>query len=352
MQKSKNIFLRLIPVWTAIVTFGLTEIAAIHPTTVETVYSRSTYPVISSLLSKVSSIFPFSLDDLFYIFLIAGFFTLTVSLFFRKTGFKKQILITLNSLSVVYILFYCLWGFNYFRENLNERLHIPEQKASTENFRTALDTLINSTNKYYIDSFSITKDEINISIENSYKELSGFLNINYPQGVRPPKHITFSRLFAKATISGYFGPFFNEIHINKYLLPVEYPWTLTHEKAHQFGVTSEAEANFYAWIVCNNSDNKQIKYAGNLNLLFYFLYEARKLPDYKNIVSKLNEGVKRDITKIIDHWAVLRNKNIEKVAEKANDTYLKTNKVEKGIEDYDGVVKFVTEYLTMNNTAK
>ncbi|MBT6004138.1 MAG: hypothetical protein HOG79_00345, partial [Prolixibacteraceae bacterium] len=32
-----------------------------------------------------------------------------------------------------------------------------------------------------------------------------------------------------------------------------------------------------------------------------------------------------------------------KVASKVNDTYLKTNKIEKGIEDYYGVVKHVMD---------
>ena len=338
------------PVLLAIFTFGLAEMAANSPATTETIYSKGVYPFIAPVLSRISTVFPFSLDDLFYIFLILGFSTLTVFFILRKTGIKRYLLILLNTLSVVYILFYWLWGFNYFREHLNTRLNIPEQKASTEKFRSALDILINSVNANYVDTFSLKKNDINSLIEESYKDLSHFLDIGYPQGVRRPKNITFSKLFAKATISGYFGPFFNEIHINKYLLPVEYPWTLAHEKSHQFGITSEAEANFYAWLVCNNSSDKQIRYAGNLNLLFYFLYDASKLSDYPDIVNSLDDGVRNDIKKIIAHWSTLRNRHIEKVAEKANDTYLKTNKVEKGIDDYDGVVKFVTEYLSMKNS--
>ncbi len=349
MQKYRSILRSLIPVLLAISTFGLTEMAANHPETTEDIYSKGVYPFVASVLSRVSAVFPFSLDDLLYIFLILGFLTLTVLLFLRKATIKRYFLLLVNILSVVYILFYWLWGFNYFREHLNSRLDIPEQKASTEKFRSALDILINSANTNHVDTFSLKKDEINSLIEDSYKDMSHFLEIDYPQGVRRPKNITFSKLFAKATISGYFGPFFNEIHINKYLLPVEYPWTLAHEKSHQFGITSEAEANFYAWLVCNNSSNKQIRYAGNLNLLFYFLYDARKLNDYQDIVNSLDESVRNDIKKIIAHWSTLRNRHIEKVAEKANDTYLKTNKVEKGIDDYDGVVRFVTEFLSMQN---
>ncbi len=346
MQKNKSTFRKLLPVWFAILTFGLTELAAAFPAMTEKIYSEKIYVVIASLLSRLSSVFPFSLDDIFYISLIAGFLVLTGILTFRKIKTERYFLFLFNSLALVYSLFYWLWGFNYFREHLNERLNITEQKASTEKFRAALDYLINSTNSNYQDSFNLSESKIDSLIEDGYKDRSSFLGIDYPQGTRRPKTITFSKLFASAGISGYFGPFFNEIHINKYLLPVELPWTMAHEKSHQFGITSEAEANFYAWFVCNSSSSKQIRYAGNLNVLFYFLYDARKLSDYRSVLTKLDKGVREDMDEIIDHWAKMRNKSMERAASKANDTYLKTNKVEKGIDDYDGVVKYVTDYLT------
>ena len=347
MQKNKSTYRRLLPVWFAVLTFIFTELAAAFPAMTEKIYSEKIYIVIASVLSRISSVFPFSLDDIFYLFLIAGFFVLTGLLIFRKIKVKKYFLVLLNSLALVYTLFYWLWGFNYFREHLNERLQIPEQSASTEKFRAALDHLIKSANSYYPDTFKIRRHEIDSLIEDGYRELSSFLDIDYPQGIRRPKNITFSKMFASAGISGYFGPFFNEIHLNKYLLPVELPWTMAHEKSHQFGITSEAEANFYAWFVCNSSSSKQVRYAGNLNVLFYFLYDARKLSDYRFVLAKLDKGVREDMDKIIDHWAGMRNESMERAASKANDTYLKTNKVEKGIDDYDGVVKYVTEYLTL-----
>ena len=341
----KRSYRSYLPLLSAVLTFALTELAAAFPASTEKIYSRGLYPVIASILSPASNLLPFSVDDIFYISLILAFLIFSTLVIFRKVGLKKYTIGLINTIAIVYTSFYWLWGFNYFREDLNKRLDLTEQKVSEENFRNALDLIISSANNNKVDTFSLDKKEINDRIENSYKKLSTFLKIKYPQGERRPKNITFSDLFAKATISGYFGPFFNEVHINKYLLPVEYPWTLAHEKAHQFGITSEAEANFYAWLTCSNSADKQIKYAGSLNLLFYFLYEAKKLPDYSEIVSKLDKGVKNDITRIVEHWSGLRDENIEKVAEKANDTYLKTNKIEKGIEDYDGVVKFVTDYI-------
>jgi hypothetical protein len=40
----------------------------------------------------------------------------------------------------------------------------------------------------------------------------------------------------------------------------------------------------------------------------------------------------------------LRNEKVDRVASKVNDTYLKSNKVDKGIKDYTGVVKHVMNF--------
>ena len=87
-----------------------------------------------------------------------------------------------------------------------------------------------------------------------------------------------------------------------------------------------------------------MQYSGNLALLRYFINQGFRLEDYSEIVKKIDERVREDYRKIREHWMSLRNEKVDKVATKVNDTYLKTNRVEKGIEDYQGVVKFVMDF--------
>ncbi|MBN1820828.1 MAG: DUF3810 family protein, partial [Prolixibacteraceae bacterium] len=165
-----------------------------------------------------------------------------------------------------------------------------------------------------------------------------------PMGKRRAKKITFSRFFASASISGYYGPFFNEVHVNKFLLPAEYPVILAHEKAHQFGITSEAEANFYAWLICSQSNSEELKYSAELYILRYFFSQGRNLENYRDFVGLLDLWVKDDLIKIENHWMELRNEKVDKAAGKINNAYLKSNNVEKGIQDYTGVVKFIIDF--------
>ena len=343
MQRIKPGKWLILPV-TAIFVFGLTQLAYQFPAITERVYSRGIYPVIASVFSYFSMFFPFSLDDAFYALLVASLLVLIVLVVLRKIRFLTAGKIILNVLAAVFILFYFLWGFNYFRSDIYSRLGLKHRKADTKEFVTQLRKLVENTNKSWCSFDDWNPEKVDARIEASYKNLAPALKLKYPMGKRKAKPITVSKFFAQAGISGYYGPFFTEVHVNERILPIEYPFVLAHEKAHQFGITNEAEANFYAWLVCTKSKSKQLQYAANLHVLQYFLYQGYKLDDYDAIIARLDKRVKKDLQKIREHWMSMRNEKIDEAASKVNDFYLKTNKIKEGVKEYSGVVKFVMDY--------
>jgi hypothetical protein len=314
------------------------------PLIAEHYYSQKIYPLLATLISSLSKWIPFSLDDLFYFLLIITGILLVVLLIVRKLSIKTAGLIVLNVLAVVYVSFYLLWGFNYFRADLNTRLDLKSGINDGEEFMTVFSNLVMETNNSYSTFDDFDEEEIARLIEDSYKHFAPVLKLRYPGGSRRAKAITMSGFFAQAGISGYFGPFFNEVHLNSKLLPVEYPFVLAHEKAHQFGITGESEANFYAWLVCTGSDSGQLRYSANLIALRYFMYYGYGQEEYREIISILDGRVVEDIRKVQHHWNQLRNEKVENVAAKVNDAYLKTNQVEKGIRDYTGIVKHIMDF--------
>ncbi|HKJ78456.1 MAG TPA: DUF3810 domain-containing protein [Prolixibacteraceae bacterium] len=328
----------------ALVTFGLTEVLAANPAFTEKFYSRGIYPYIADVFSQVSAVLPFSLDDIFYVLLLLFAFIVTGLLIFKKVTLKFAGKFVLNVVASVYILFYFLWGFNYYRLGLNQRLDLVTQHPDEQKFLAVFEEIVEQVNNSYVLYDDLNKESIDSLIEQSYKQLAPILQLDYPAGKRIAKDITFSRFFAQSGISGYYGPFFSEVHINSYNLPVEFPFVLAHEKAHQFGVTGEAEANFFAWLVCSASSSKKLNYSANLVAIRYFAYQGYQLENYPEVIGKLEEPVKQDLIRIREHWAQLRNEKIERVASKVNDSYLKTNKVEKGIDDYHGVVKYIMDF--------
>lgn len=335
-----------LPIWLALATFVLTELFSRHPQVTEAFYSQTLYPVIAYLLSFVSKWGSFSLDDIFYLLLAIFLLTIFLLTIFRKIKLGRFFLTLFQTLSICYVLFYWFWGFNYYRSGINERLQIAKSKPDTVQFVRVLENLIAQTNKSYCSFDSITKPEISVLVETSYQNNSSFLKLNYPQGKRVPKPITLSNFFAKASIAGYYGPFFSEVHLNDSLLMIEYPQVLAHESAHQFGITSEAEANFYSWLVCTRSNSKYLRYSANISMINYFLSQGRRLHNFADLVHQIDKPVIDDIRKVQKHWENMRNERIDKAAGKVNDVYLKTNKIEKGIEDYFGVVQFVMDFET------
>jgi hypothetical protein len=335
-----------LPIWLALATFGLTELFSRHPGVTETVYSQTFYPIVAFLLSFVNKWVSFSLDDAFYGLLALFLVVLVILVIFRKIQFGRFLLMVIQTLAVCYVLFYWFWGFNYYRTGINERLSIAKSKPDTVQFVKVFEKLIAKTNASYCTYENVSFSTIDSLVEASYKKNASFLKVKYPQGNRRPKPVTLSNFFAKASIAGYYGPFFSEVHLNDSLLMIEYPQVLAHEFAHQFGITSEAEANFYGWLVCAQSDSKHLQYSANISMVNYFLSQSKHLHNFRELIRQIDKPVIDDIRKVQKHWENMRNEKIDNAAGKVNDVYLKTNKIEKGIEDYFGVVQFVMDFET------
>lgn len=338
--------LKALPLWLALATYGLTELFARHTAVTETIYSQTLYPLVAFLLSFLSKWVSFSMDDAFYVLLVVFLIVLLILLAIRKIKPGRFLLLILQTLAICYVLFYWFWGFNYFRSRINDRLQIAKSKPDTVAFVKVFENLIAQANESYCTCENTSHATIDSLVEASYKKNATFLKLKYPQGNRRPKSITLSSFFAKASIAGYYGPFFSEVHLNDSLMMIEYPQVLAHECAHQFGITSEAEANFYGWLVCIQSESQPLRYSGNISMVSYFLSQAKHLHNFRDLVHQIHQPVLEDIRKVQDHWEKMRNEQIDKVAGKVNDVYLKTNKIEKGIEDYFGVIQFVMDYST------
>ena len=340
----RKIILITWPLLLAMLVFLGVRVAIGNSSFVESTYSERIYPIVAATFSFLSHFFPFSLWDIFWVSTILAIIAALILVIFKKIKFGLYLLRVIQLVALLYSFFYISWGYNYFRPKIEKRLNWEIQPADEKLFLSVLDTLINQTNHNYI---SFTPDgyaEFNTLIEKSYLKNASELDISYPNGTRRPKTMIFSSFFAKVGVSGYFGPFFNEIHLNSYNLPMDYPFVLAHEKAHQFGFTSESEANLVAFVICTKSEDQRVRYSGYQSLLLYFLRDASRMKDYKEFISKIDTVVINDFHIRQKYYQGLENKKLSKVQTKANDIYLKANKVDKGVKNYNQVVSLVTAW--------
>lgn len=333
-------------VFLALTTFILLliPILARHPQSVETTYTRHFYFGLTGLLSTASSALPFSLSEIsLYAFAISLVVILTHTLKQKlwKSGLKKITLLV----AIIISWFYLCWGYNYFRLPLDEQLGLTEQETEISGavFRENLLWCLNAANAHWRVMPHWSLRELDEKIEQSYHRVLLDLNLPMPPGKRRPKHLLVPAVLNYTLTSGIFGPFFHEIHLNSELLPVELPFVLAHEKAHQMGFAREAEANFLAALACFASTDSSVQYSGYFSLLGSFLARASAGADADSIHRLLRPEVRADFRVVRQRYQKYMG-TISDMSHATYDAYLRANKIQEGIQNYSGVVELIMRW--------
>jgi hypothetical protein len=332
------------PFLLAVITYLLVESGSKHPEWVDSYYSNSVYPVVATVLSAFSGLFPFSLWDTFWAAFVLFALLMLGGLFTRRIKPWTFLLRTAQLAALLYAFFYFAWGYNYFRSPIEKRVNWTHQLGKKDIFPQVLDSLVSNANASRVEIKLSDYPAIDSLIETSYRDHASTFRYNYPNGSRRVKTMLFTSFFAKSGVSGYFGPFFNEVHLNGELLPTEYPFVLAHEKAHQFGFSGEAEANFMAWYICNSSSDNRLKYSANIQVLQYFFADPSHHDDIVEYLKRFDKKAMADIMKQRKHWKELRNETLDKAQTSANNVYLKSNKIHDGVMNYNSVVRLTLEW--------
>ena len=318
-------------------------------------YAKSVFPTLASFFIFLNGYYPFSLSEIFLIaaaiFFLFKLYFLIRDIHLKKTTIGKVILgLSLNvviTASIVFFLFYALWGFNYFRISLNHKISFDKKKITKQNLKIYTEQFINKVNYFYnnkgnFDLLNISKS-INASMKEFIYKIDG-IYVSLPVYVKQPM---LSIIFDKMNVMGVINPLLIEAHCTSSLTSAEFPFVCAHEKSHTAGYANESEADFLAFFTCILSDNNYCKYSGYLMVLFKFLSQYRKnFPDdYKRLYNTLDKGVRDDIRIIIER--IKKNEGIlSKLSHKVYDKMLKFNKISEGTESYELVVKLIlaTDY--------
>jgi len=334
---------------TALAFFLLIQLLSRFPAFVDTYYSNGVYKYLNILVSNFSRQFRFSLSEfcLWFVLLI-GVPAYIGRIRKRRRRIGRLLLNLVTVLSILVMWFYIFWGINYFRLPLKEKLGLASIELSESALDTTFTDIIHNVNRlnrsYTIESV----EQINTIIDSAYQTV---LQDSILAAFQPPKTIkTFAAnwILNKTTTSGFFSPFFHEVHYNSDLLVFELPFVLAHEKAHIIGFTSEAEANFLAFLVCSHANSDLARYSAQFYVLGYFFNTVRNdSTKYRGYVNLLSDGVKMDLTAVRERWRSHRGR-VSAFSNKSYDLYLKANKVKAGIADYARVVDLIVRYYARN----
>lgn len=334
------------------------QLISFFPVLIEGYYSNGFYVYISNFLRVIVGFFSFSLGDLGYIlaivFLIIGCIKITKK---AKISWKNRLLKILSYLSVFYFFFHILWGLNYYRLPLFEKLKI-DKEYSNQDLLKFTKQLIEKTNSIHIqitknDSskvvFPYSQEQVFEMNLNGYQNLSKQIpsfNYEHPS----IKKSLFSLPLSYMGFSGYLNPFTNEAQVNYKIPMYNFPTTVTHEMAHQLGYASESEANFIGFLASINNQNIYFQYSGYNHALHYCLsnWRFRDEVQFKNLLKTVHPGIIKNYKESEDFWD-----NYESFVETGfhlfYDRFLKINQQKDGIEGYSRFVDLLVNYYKNKN---
>lgn len=312
------------------------------PEATENLYAQGVYPQVVRLFATLNRV-RFSWAE---VLLLAGL--VAAALFFRP----RKILLTVWCVGGVLLwAFLALWGFNYARPPLEERMGLTPSPAGPEVLLETGERVAVVTSKLFQDlgedsgptTLPLSFDELDRQIDQGYRELM-LPGDRIGTRTAPAKPLMSSTLFSYLGISGIFVPFTGEPSVNSLQPDVALPLVLAHEKAHQRGITREGEANFAAFLVCSRkSAPPYLRYAAYLFATQYLLGEASEhLPEDQVAAAwdRLGSGPLADVRAMREFWERYRGV-VSELSAHVNDGYLRTLRVPEGVESYGTVVRML-----------
>ncbi|MAP81437.1 MAG: amino acid permease [Aequorivita sp.] len=330
------------------------QILKYFPEFVEKYYSLGIYPYISKVARYIFGWVPFSVGDLFYLLIIL----LALRWLFKnakriKTDTLQFFVDILATVSVVYLMFHVLWGFNYYRLPLHKSLKLESDYTTQQ--------LVSTTQRFIEKSNSMHRklgyaDSVKIDLPYSQKEifektLNGYKNLEkeFPKLAISPRSLKKSGWSLGLTImgySGYLNPFSGEAQVNNLITTYKFPVVACHEEAHQIGFAAENEANFIASLATLHNDDPYIQYAGYIFTLRYLINEIARRDEakYFELLTTINPGILESYKEMRDFWKRYENP-LEDFSKIFWDNFLKANNQSRGIMSYDYMVALIVNYF-------
>jgi hypothetical protein len=319
----------------------------VSPSFIERWYATGIYPRIQNVMTTISNVIPFAVFDV----LTVGAAILVIGSLVRAVRRARQtrrfsiLLTTLGNIvfgaAVAYLIFLFVWGFNYRRMSMAERLVLEGGRPTADAARALGLQAIQQLNALYESAHASGdtapwRDE---SMRGAFDRAQRFLT-NAPTAVPGRlKPTIYGPYFRWTSVDGMVNPFALEVMANPDLLPIELPFVAAHEWAHLAGYADESEANFVGWLTCVQGDARA-KYSGWM-FLYWQLAGEVSADDRVLLARMLESGPRRDIDDIAERLRRGRWPLLQQSSWKVYDQYLKANRVEAGVRSYSLVVTLI-----------
>jgi hypothetical protein len=322
-------------------------LAPVPPALVERAYSTSLYLRLQRVVTSTSNLVPFALFDALIIVTLAAWLIAIGVDRVRHHRAWTRILGRLLLRTVVwaagfYLVFLLVWGLNYRRVPLADKLQFDPHLISSDaamSLATAaagqLNALHDRAHEMHWPQLPAVDPSLGASLDRTEREL-GATATAVPGR---PKVTLLDPYFRRAGVEGMTDPYFLETMVQSDVLPFERSFILAHEWAHLAGFADESEANFVGWLTCVRASIPD-RYSGWL-FLYGELAGAVRPHDRGELSARLAPGPLADIQAISNRLQRQLNPTVAVAGWRVYDRFLKANRVEAGTASYANVVRLV-----------
>jgi hypothetical protein len=353
--------------------FGLFQLFSIAPGLIDFAYSRTINPFFVRLTSRLTGLSPIPiLEPLVVIYCGRLLFLAGRNLtrvFRRERGALNSIaagaLHLLRDAGVIVTLFYLMWGFNYARQPLRDRLGWEDFTApDIETLALFARDAVEKANLAYLEIHDTTNtgtptpmpensSALDEDLEAGWRAITEEIGLDphFANRYGPSKSLLLTPIVSRFGISGFYFPWTAEANVLRDSPPVFRPQSIAHEKAHQRGVGPEEEASFLGYMAASRSPNALARYSAHVFAQIHLLrvLAAEDIDLARSIAGERHAGVQLDFEDAYAYWDRKRGPATA-VGRAVNHQFLKANRVTGGVASYRMSVRLIITQLINEQT--
>ena len=261
----------------------------------------------------------------------------------------------LAAAATVYFLNTLVFGLNYYAGPLAEDIRLEVRRYDVEE-------LTNAT-VYYRDKANFLAKQVkrDASGDVAFEEFDvlakkagdGFHTLvykfSYPVfagSTVPVKELGWSDMYTSMGITGVTMGITGEAAVNPQIPAVSIPFTMCHEMAHRMSIANERDANFAGFLASMANEDIQYQYSAYF-MAYRYCYSALLSVNAQaaaRVSGEVNAELQHDMDSYTRLFSTRQNKTATKVANTANDTYLRTSGDSSGIVSYSEVTDLLVSW--------
>ncbi len=358
-----GILRRVLWILPALAGFAIQRLVAGQPGFADRYLARGVFRVVSAPIAWITSLVPVSLTEALVVLALPLLLVLIFRFVRKLRGLERHerrpvvgraFRRLLWTVSIVYLAFMVLHGWNYARLPLSESLPLPVTARSADELAAATGWLAVKASE---ERARVGEDEAGVMrLSDGVKNALLFagsaydsVEAEYPllDGARVrPKGVLLSHYWSYTGITGMYFPLFVEANVNIDVPQDSLPDTILHEIAHTRGFAREDEAGFLAFLAGIRSSSADFRYSAYLEA---FISLSNQLYTYDADAwaacwTSVSDGIRRDLAARGAYWKGFEGP-VQEASTQVNNAYLEANLQKDGVYSYGRKADLILAYL-------